>query len=96
MEFEDDYRTGHGDIEPDSDVDDAESESQLSQWLGELENYAKVSFIIYTSIFSFPGKMLLEQMGFVLYELQVACYIVDVTLWIVRHHFDTVLTLVSV
>lgn len=43
MELEDDYRSGP-DIEPDSDVDDAESESQLSQWLGELENYAKVRF----------------------------------------------------
>lgn len=44
MELEDDYRSGP-DIEPDSDVDDAESESQLSQWLGELENYAKVRFV---------------------------------------------------
>ncbi|XP_052245813.1 ras-associated and pleckstrin homology domains-containing protein 1-like isoform X3 [Dreissena polymorpha] len=41
MEYEDDYRGGGGDIEPDSDLDDTESESQLSQWLGELENYAK-------------------------------------------------------
>ena len=31
-------------VEPDSDHED-ESESQLSQWLGELENYAKVSEI---------------------------------------------------
>ena len=42
MELGDDYRHGP-EIEPDSDVDDPESESQLSQWLGELENYAKVS-----------------------------------------------------
>ncbi|KAL4222944.1 Ras-associated and pleckstrin y domains-containing protein 1 [Mactra antiquata] len=40
MELEDDYRSGQ-DIEPDSDVDDPDCESQLSQWLGELENYAK-------------------------------------------------------
>jgi len=42
MELEDDYRIGL-DIEADSDVDDGETDSQLSQWLGELENYARVS-----------------------------------------------------
>ena len=32
-------------VEADSDHED-ETESQLSQWLGELENYAKVSEIL--------------------------------------------------
>ncbi|XP_052797078.1 uncharacterized protein LOC128229271 isoform X2 [Mya arenaria] len=40
MEFEDDSRFG-ADVEPDSDLEDSESDSQLSQWLSELENYAK-------------------------------------------------------
>jgi hypothetical protein len=53
MELGDDYRHGP-EIEPDSDVDDPDSESQLSQWLGELENYAKVFFLIN---FIFPMKV---------------------------------------
>lgn len=62
MEIEDDYRLGQ-EIEPDSDVDDPESESQLSQWLGELENYAKVSHHVFAGSFtkkisfSEPGKL---------------------------------------
>ena len=39
---EDDSRE-ESEVEADSDHED-ESESQLSQWLGELENYAKVVY----------------------------------------------------
>ena len=39
---EGEYRD-ESEVEADSDHED-ESESQLQQWLGELENYAKVTF----------------------------------------------------
>ena len=45
LEYEDDARFGV-DVEPDSDIEDQESDSQLSQWLSELENYAKVHTLI--------------------------------------------------
>ena len=41
-------------VEPDSDHED-ESESQLSQWLGELENYAKVCIYVASVTFLIAG-----------------------------------------
>ena len=46
MEVEEDDSREESEVEVDSDHED-ESESQLSQWLGELENYAKVVYHIH-------------------------------------------------
>ncbi|KAK6166021.1 hypothetical protein SNE40_022811 [Patella caerulea] len=48
---EDDYRT-ESEVEPDSDHDDQEEESQLSRWLANTNNFSTVSFLLlfYTSI----------------------------------------------
>ena len=45
MEVEEEECREESEVEPDSDHED-ETESQLSQWLGELENYAKVCVIV--------------------------------------------------
>ena len=52
---EDDSRE-ESEVEADSDHED-ESESQLSQWLGELENYAKVVYHIH------PNKHICSYIG---------------------------------
>ena len=49
---EDDSRE-ESEVEADSDHED-ESESQLSQWLGELENYAKVVYHMFILISTHP------------------------------------------
>ena len=56
MEVEEDDSREESEVEADSDHED-ESESQLSQWLGELENYAKVVYHV------LPNKHTCSNMG---------------------------------
>ena len=53
MEVEEDDSREESEVEVDSDHED-ESESQLSQWLGELENYAKVVYHMFILISTHP------------------------------------------